>query len=185
MNLLIVVDMQKDFITGALGNDETKAVISNVCELIKKNIDENPELPVICTYDTHDKGYLDTQEGKKLPVPHCINGTDGWELDPEVEAAAAERKRPVLKDTFGAMNLPEEIKKIMIGMAAEGKKETIETITLCGVCTDICVISNAMLLKAFFPEIPIRVAADCCAGVTPASHANAIEAMKMCQIDIV
>lgn len=186
MNLLIVIDMQNDFITGALGNAETKAVVPKVCELINKNLKENDYKKIICTYDTHEENYLDTQEGKKLPVPHCIANTNGWRLDPAVQAAVCGYEVPILKDTFGGIFLPDEVKKLEMRLRLNSDKpEKIDTITLCGVCTDICVISNAMLLKAFFPEKNIQVAADCCAGVTPESHERALEAMKMCQIDIV
>lgn len=185
MDLLIVVDMQNDFIDGALGNDETKAIVPKVCKLIKKYEDKNPTMPVFCTYDTHEQDYLETQEGKKLPVPHCIWNTKGWELNMDVaDAIGIMAETPICKGTFGAIDLNFVITdELMIDNPA-GIKE-IETITLCGVCTDICVISNAMILKAFYPEAEIRVVSDCCAGVTPESHERALEAMKMCQIDIV
>ena len=133
---------------------------------------------VICTRDTHFADYLETSEGRKLPVEHCIEGTKGHALQDTIQKMAEKKQAVVMnKITFGAKNLPEEIEKL-----AGGVPEFIE---LVGLCTDICVISNAMLLKAFYPEVPISVDASACAGVTPQSHKNALEAMKMCQIDIV
>ena len=175
MKLLIVIDMQKDFTTGALGNPETAAVVGNVAEYITKFRNENKDGKLIATLDTHNEDYMNTQEGKKLPVPHCIRGTDGWMLEDAVENALGENCIKLEKITFGAVDLP----------FAVGRDENIEEIQLVGVCTDICVISNAMILKAAFPEVPIRIIADCCAGVTPDTHNNALEAMKMCQMEII
>lgn len=175
MKVLIVIDMQKDFTTGALGNLETAAVVGNVAEYITKFRNENKDGKLIATLDTHNEDYMNTQEGKKLPVPHCIRGTDGWMLEDAVENALGENCIKLEKITFGAVDLP----------FAVGRDENIEEIQLVGVCTDICVISNAMILKAAFPEVPIRIIADCCAGVTPDTHNNALEAMKMCQMEII
>jgi len=167
MNYLIVVDMQNDFIDGALGTKEAEAIVGKVKEKI-----EGFEGEVIFTRDTHFENYMDTQEGSKLPVPHCIKDSEGWQIRAELDAL---RKTPAIdKPTFGSIELMELIKK------AEP-----ESITLIGLCTDICVISNAMLIKAALPELPVTVDAACCAGVTPASHKNALEAMKMCQINII
>ena len=168
MKYLIIVDMQRDFIDGALGTKEAVAIVPYVKTLIK-----DFDGKVLFTKDTHSAGYLETAEGKKLPVAHCIKGTAGWELHPELEAL---RKTEVIeKLTFGSKELIELLKK----------ESNLESITLAGLCTDICVISNALLLKAYFPEIPISVEARGCAGVTPESHENALSAMKMCQIDII
>ncbi len=175
MKVLIVIDMQKDFTTGALGNPETAAVVGNVAEYITKFRNENKDGKLIATLDTHNEDYMNTQEGKKLPVPHCIRGTDGWMLEDAVENAIGENCIKLEKITFGAVDLP----------FAVGRDENIEEIQLVGVCTDICVISNAMILKAAFPEVPIKIIADCCAGVTPDTHNNALEAMKMCQMEII
>ena len=166
--LLIVVDMQKDFIDGALGTAEAQAVVGNV----KKKIEEYQAAgdEVIFTLDTHDEDYLETQEGKNLPVPHCIRGTDGWELDASLKEFQGKRFE---KNTFGSKQLAEFL--------AECDYESIE---LVGLCTDICVSSNALLIKAMTPETPISVDASCCAGVTPESHQNALNAMKMCHIAI-
>ncbi len=166
--LLVVVDMQKDFIDGALGTREAQKIVPFVIDEIK-NFDGD----VVFTFDTHSSIYLETKEGKKLPVEHCIKGTDGWKLDKTIEPLAL-GKKCFEKPTFGSVELAE---------FASGGDYT--DITLIGLCTDICVISNAMLLKAFLPEVNISVKASCCAGVTPESHENALSAMKMCQIDII
>lgn len=174
MKVLVVIDMQKDFTTGVLGNEQTAAVVAPVAEKIRE-FRKNPEDVIFATFDTHFENYMDTQEGKNLPVPHCIKGTDGWTLDNEVAEALGDEYTPIGKLTFGSVELPQRIK-------AAVNTDEIEEIQLIGVCTDICVISNAMILKAEFTEVPIRVFADCCAGVTPESHSNALNAMKMCQI---
>ncbi len=168
MKYLIVVDMQKDFIDGALGTKEAQAIVPNV----RKKIEEF-DGEVIFTRDTHHKDYLSTQEGRNLPVEHCIEGTAGWEIDKSLQPFC--KGLVVNKPTFGSMALAEEI----------WERGDAQEITLVGLCTDICVISNAMLLKAAMPEVPIIVDRACCAGVTPQSHENALEAMKMCQITIV
>lgn len=167
---LIVVDMQNDFIDGALGTAEAVAIVPAVKAKI-----ENFDGRVIFTRDTHFPGYLNTQEGANLPVEHCIKGTDGWQIRAELDVL---RKEPAVdKITFGSAELGEMLK-------AENEKQPIDNITLVGLCTDICVISNAMIIKAFLPEVPVEVDASCCAGVTPESHVNALNAMKMCQIKI-
>ncbi len=169
---LIVVDMQKDFVDGALGSKEACAIVPAAVRKIEAFDGE-----IFATFDTHFDNYMDTAEGKKLPVPHCIKGTEGWQLNKDIAAALAKKKyTPVEKLTFGSVDLPKLIKK-----AAGGEEFTLELI---GLCTDICVISNALLLKASFPEVPIAVDEKCCAGVTPAKHDAAIETMKSCQIDI-
>ena len=172
MKVLVVVDMQKDFTTGVLGNPETAAVVGPVAEKIRAFRESEPDGLIVATLDTHTEAYMETQEGKNLPVPHCIKGTDGWQLDAAVAEALGDNARLTEKVTFGAVHLPEVI----------GKEQDITEIQLIGVCTDICVISNAMILKAAFPEVPVVVYADCCAGVTPESHENALAAMRACQI---
>jgi len=167
MKILVVVDMQNDFIDGALGTPEAVSIVPYVKELI-----EGFDGKVLFTRDTHFPEYMDTQEGKNLPVPHCIKGTAGWEIRPELDAL---RKTDAIdKLTFGSSELPDILKK----------EENIESITFAGLCTDICVISNVMVTKAFFPEIPLIVDAMACAGVTPESHKNALAAVKMCQVTI-
>ena len=165
MNVLVVVDMQNDFIDGALGTKEAAAIVPRVAEKIR-----NFDGEVLYTRDTHGEDYLDTQEGKKLPVKHCLKGTTGWELCREL--AGIEGKR-FEKDGFGSRACAEYV--------AKGNYSCVE---LVGLCTDICVISNAVLIKSFTPEIPVLVNAACCAGVTPESHQNALNAMAMCQIEI-
>lgn len=166
--LLIVVDMQKDFIDGALGTLEAVSIVPNV----KKKIEEYQAAgdEVIFTLDTHEEDYLETQEGKNLPVKHCIRGTEGWELDSSLREFQGKRFE---KNTFGSAQLAEFV-----------SGNNYESIELVGLCTDICVISNALLIKAMTPETPISVDASCCAGVTPQSHENALNAMKMCHIAI-
>ena len=169
MKVLCVIDMQNDFIDGALGTKEAEAILENVkakIDLYRNNGDT-----VIFTRDTHTEEYMNTQEGKNLPVPHCIKNTEGWEISSEL---ITEGSVIIDKPTFGSYELTEHIATL----------SDVESIELIGLCTDICVISNAMLLKAKFTETPISVDSSCCAGVTPESHLNALSAMKMCQIEI-
>ena len=166
--ILVVVDMQNDFIDGALGTAEAVAIVPYVKSLI-----EGFDGRVFFTRDTHFENYMETEEGKNLPVPHCIKGTHGWQIRAELDALR--RTEAIDKLTFGSRDLVDVL-------AGEGE---IESITFVGLCTDICVISNAMLVKAFYPEIPLTVDARGCAGVTPESHVRALEAMKMCQIKVV
>ena len=169
--ILIVVDMQNDFIDGALGTPEAVSIIENVKRKIEGFDDE-----VIFTRDTHFDNYIDTQEGKNLPVPHCIKGTHGWQIREELDSL---RKTDAIdKLTFGSSALFESLRR-------ENEKEKIDEITLVGLCTDICVISNAIGIKAFLPEVEIVVDSACCAGVTPESHQRALDAMKMCQIKVI
>ena len=172
MNILVVVDMQNDFIDGALGTPEAVAIVPKV--MVKMM---NFDGLVLATRDTHGEDYLETQEGKNLPVKHCIKGTHGWEIKEEIQQLLI--SQPIDKPTFGSEALGNVLKDL------NNDVEPIDSITLVGLCTDICVISNAMLLKAFLPEVPIQVDASCCAGVTPESHAHALEAMKACQIEII
>lgn len=171
--ILVVVDMQKDFVDGALGTAEAVAIVPNVVKKINEFDGD-----IFVTYDTHFENYMDTSEGKNLPVPHCIKGTDGWKLDSYVyEALSKKEYTEVEKLTFGSTALPELIKNQV------GEEEF--TIELIGLCTDICVVSNALIFKANFPEIDIMVDKTCCAGVTPASHDAALTTMQMCQIKII
>lgn len=168
MKILVVVDMQKDFIDGALGTAEAVAIVPAVKALI-----ENFDGKVYFTRDTHFDNYMQTEEGKHLPVPHCIKDTEGWQIHPDLDALRT--TEPVNKLTFGSREL----------IALLANETDVESITLCGLCTDICVISNALLIKAYYPEIPLFVVENACAGVTPESHQNALSAMKMCQVEIV
>ena len=169
--LLIVVDMQKDFIDGALGTPEAQAIVDNVVDVIM----QYPKEDIFATRDTHPENYLETQEGRNLPVVHCVKGTPGWELDPRVQQALRGAEI-VDKPTFGSTVLAGKIAWI-------AEKEPIE-VTLVGLCTDICVVSNALLIKAFLPEVPVKVIASCCAGVTPESHQKALDTMRMCQVAV-
>lgn len=161
---LIVVDMQKDFIDGALGTKEAQAIVPAVIEKIRSRKQEGWE--IIYTRDTHGEDYLSTPEGKKLPVPHCIQGTPGWQIPSDIylEGCAC-----IDKPTFGFTGWTDY---------------SFDRIELIGLCTDICVVSNALLLKALFPLAEISVDPLCCAGVTPESHEAALKTMAMCQIDI-
>lgn len=171
--ILIVVDMQKDFVDGALGTKEAEAIVDRAAEKIK-NFDGR----IFATLDTHQSDYLETAEGRKLPVAHCMKGTEGWELNETIAGALAGKNyKTIEKITFGSTDLAEEIGKIL--------EEEEAQIELIGLCTDICVVSNALLLKAYFPETAISVDAGCCAGVTPKTHEAALETMKMCQIDVI
>lgn len=171
MKVLVVIDMQKDFVDGTLGTKEAEKIVPEAVKKIKEF-----KGTVLSTRDTHRSSYLKTQEGKNLPVPHCIEGSEGWEIVPEI--AELLKKEPINKPSFGSVELAETLRTM-------NEKEEIEDITLIGLCTDICVISNAMIIKAFLPETPIIVDASCCAGVTPASHKQALEAMKICQIKVI
>lgn len=161
---LVVVDMQKDFIDGALGTKEAVAIVDNVKKKIamyKENGDK-----IIFTRDTHQTNYMETNEGKHLPVEHCIEGTDGWKIGEGLEVEGA---LYINKPTFGYMNW---------------KDYDLEEVEIVGLCTDICVVSNALIIKATFPEIKVSVDASCCAGVTPESHMAALTTMKMCQVEV-
>lgn len=172
--ILVVVDMQNDFINGALGTKEAVEIVDNVVDKIK-----NHDGKIIATLDTHQRNYLETPEGKKLPVPHCIRMTNGWLLNEKVLNALSDKDYKILeKNTFSSTKLINEVCGI------EDENDSIE-IELVGLCTDICVVSNALLLKAYFPEVKITVDASCCAGVTPESHNAALTTMKMCQIDVI
>lgn len=170
MKVLVVVDMQKDFIDGALGTSEAVSIVENV----KKKIEDYRKkgYGVVFTRDTHGADYLNTQEGRNLAVEHCIENTSGWEISKELDTKDS---TIINKPSFGSLELPAHIKKAY---------ENLEEIEVIGLCTDICVISNAMILKAAFPETLVSVDASCCAGVTRESHRNSLEAMKMCQIRI-
>lgn len=172
-HILVVVDIQNDFVDGALGTSEALAIIDKAAEKIK-----NFEGDIFVTYDTHFAHYLSTSEGKKLPVEHCVKGTQGWELNKNIAEALKYKKfTAVEKITFGSTELPNLIK------ASVGNEDF--DITIIGLCTDICVVSNALILKANFPEKEIYVDASCCAGVTVDSHNAALTTMKMCQINII
>lgn len=179
----VIVDMQNDFVTGALGTAEAQAITPSLAAEARRAAGAGHAL--FFTLDTHEADYLSTREGKKLPVEHCLRGTEGWNLVPEVAAVAEEAdpacpaKVLVEKPTFGASELPAAVGKFLTE-----KDVSVEKFRVYGVCTDICVISNAMLLRAFFPETPIEILAGLCAGVSPESHATALKAMGACQFDV-
>ena len=168
MKLLIVIDMQNDFIDGSLGTKEAVAIVPNVAKKIEEA--RGAGEIVVFTRDTHQKNYLETQEGKNLPVLHCVEGTDGWQISSKLKVGTS---RIFNKPSFGSMELADYAASL----------DGLEEIELVGLCTGICVISNAFILKAKLPEVKISVDASCCACVTPESHKNALAAMKLCQIN--
>lgn len=180
MKFLLVIDMQNDFITGALGTPEAQAIVGNAAELIR-GFDGS----IIYTRDTHGEDYERTQEGRKLPVPHCLKDSDGWQICREIENLIKPSDLVLDKETFGAIDLPDAMRKIAAEQGQRADAQEPEEIHLAGLCTDICVISNAMICKAAFPEAAVYVHESCCAGVTPESHRTALDAMRACQIEIV
>ena len=170
-NILVVVDMQNDFIEGALGSQEARDILPYVKQLVK-----DFDGIVYFTRDTHEENYMDTREGRHLPVPHCIRNTEGWQIHPLLEELR--KTEAIDKPCFGSVELAHILSQ-------ENKKQPIDKVCFVGLCTDICVISNAMIVKSALPEIDIEVDASCCAGVTVQSHLNALEAMKMCQIAVI
>ena len=169
--MLIVIDMQNDFIDAALGTKEAVAIV----DAVKKKIWTYPARDIIATMDTHGENYMETQEGKYLPIPHCIKGTKGWEIRPDI-AELLKGAKIYEKPTFGSTALAADLKAL-------SEQEEIE-LELIGLCTDICVVSNALLLKAAMPEVKISVDPSCCAGVTPEKHMAALETMRSCQIQV-
>lgn len=169
--VLVVVDMQNDFITGSLGTKEAQAIVEKVCRKIQGFDGE-----VLFTLDTHGPDYLETQEGRLLPVAHCIKGTPGWELEPRVRALC--KTTPIEKPTFGSTGLADvlQVKHIYGG--------GLDEVVFVGLCTDICVVSNALLVKARLPEVPLTVDASCCAGVTPEAHQHALAVLRSCLITV-
>lgn len=170
--ILIVVDMQNDFINGALGTDEAVSILPKVIEKVKDYDGE-----ILFTRDTHKTDYLQTQEGKNLPIEHCIEETYGWQIQEDLKNTIEDSKQVFNKDTFGS-------KDLINRLIEENEIEKITEIELVGLCTDICVISNALSIKTFLPEVKISVDSSCCAGVTTESHNTALEAMKACQIEV-
>ena len=194
--ILVVVDMQNDFVDGALGTPEAQAIVPKVAHYIRTHVDKDTVL--IFTKDTHEANYMETQEGKHLPVAHCIKDTHGWELAPAIQEALYDVRgmyhpidncfhymhdHIVTKPSFGSIDL----QNLLYVLDDDDMEEPgdITEITLMGLCTGICVLSNAMLAKATLPEVPVRVVEECCACVTPDSHKTAIDAMRLCQIEII
>lgn len=169
--VLVVIDMQNDFITGSLGTKEAQAIVEKVCRKIQGFDGE-----VLFTLDTHGPDYLETQEGRLLPVAHCIKGTPGWELEPRVKALCG--TTPIEKPTFGSTGLADVLQaKYIYGGG-------LDEVVFVGLCTDICVVSNALLVKARLPEVPLTVDASCCAGVTPEAHQHALAVLRSCLINV-
>lgn len=174
MKVLVVVDMQNDFVDGAIGTKEAEAIVDDVVKKVKSFDGE-----IIFTQDTHGEDYMETQEGKKLPVKHTQKGTHGWEIVEPLNKLVKENNYKIVeKPNFGSPELAE-------GLYQLNEKEPIESIELIGICTDICVVSNAILIKAKLPEIPIIVDAKCCAGVTPEKHEAALDTLESCQVEVV
>lgn len=169
--VLVVIDMQNDFITGSLGTKEAQAIVEKVCEKIRGFDGE-----VLFTLDTHGPDYLETQEGRLLPVAHCIKGTPGWELEPRVKALC--RTTPIEKPAFGSTGLADVLQAKHIYGGG------LDEVVFVGLCTDICVVSNALLVKARLPEVPLTVDASCCAGVTPEAHQHALAVLRSCLINV-
>ena len=168
--VLIVIDVQNDFVTGSLGTPEAQAVVPNIVKKVEEY--RSRDDAIIFTVDTHYDNYLDTQEGKKLPVPHCIVGTPGYEIIPELHAEVSSLEKVYPKETFGyRWNI--------------GHWMCCYDVEIIGVCTDICVVTNALVLKTYYPDIEITVDASCCAGTTPERHKAALEVMKSCQINVI
>ncbi|MCD8010081.1 MAG: cysteine hydrolase [Lachnospiraceae bacterium] len=173
MKYLIIVDVQNDFVDGALGTAEAQEMLPRLLEKVRQF-----DGTLLVTKDTHGADYLETQEGRKLPVPHCIRGTDGWQLAPALRAIPAVREAKVYeKPCFGSTALAADL-------AAQDREGGVDSVELVGLCTDICVVSNALLLKAAMPEVLVSVDARCCAGVTPQAHEAALTVMESCQISV-
>lgn len=176
-NVLIAVDLQNDFVDGVLGTKEAQAIIQNASvKIMEATADENTM--VIVTKDTHHDNYMETEEGKNLPVPHCVKDTNGWQLNPQIEDALDASAYTALKETFGAASLTKILNSAQ-------KFYSIERIELIGLCTDICVLSNAVVAKTLVPNAHVVVDAACCAGVTPESHDTALNAMRAIQVEVV
>jgi len=180
IDMLIVVDMQRDFVSGCLGSAEARAIVPQVAARICRADEEGTQ--VVLTLDTHENDYMDTREGRFLPVPHCIRGTEGWALEPEIAKACKRGMISFEKPTFGSTALMHHVAALAGAKGyVNGKGMTVE---LCGVCTDICVVSNAMLIKAALPEADLIIDSALCAGVTPDKHEAALETMRSCQITV-
>lgn len=181
-DILVVVDMQNDFIDGSLGTEGAQKIVDKVVEKVA----DFSGKAVIFTKDTHDNKYLNTYEGKKLPVMHCIKGTQGWEISNKIKTCVDKYDTSIiLKDTFGTFILSDRIKAYQYskdGTYIDADKLIIEII---GLCTDICVVSNAIILKAAFPNSQIIVDASCCAGTTPENHEKALDVMRSCHITVI
>jgi len=180
MDILVVVDMQRDFVSGCLGSKEAQAIVPAVCARIRRAKEEGTQ--IVFTLDTHEADYMESREGRFLPVPHCIRGTEGWALEPDIAKECSRGMISFEKPTFGSTALMHHIAALAGAKGCvNGKGLSVE---LCGVCTDICVVSNAMLIKAALPEADLFVDSALCAGVTPDKHHAALETMRSCQITV-
>lgn len=177
MKIFVAIDPQKDFISGVLGSEEAKIAAHNLANRINE-VKQDPNCEIIYTTDAHDDNYLKTYEGTILPIPHCIYDTDGIMLEDEIDEALPQDCLEFEKHTFGTFKIGEDFMTFY-------DSRNIESIEVCGFCTDICVITNVLILRTYFPNIPIYVRADCCAGSTPLKHNAALEVMKSCQITII
>jgi nicotinamidase/pyrazinamidase len=176
MKILIVIDMQNDFVIGSLGTKQAELIVPKVAKKVA-SFAEDKNI-VVFTRDTHDLDYLNTFEGKNLPIEHCIKGTHGWQIVDQLKVYAEKSNAIIDKPTFGSFELLDFLEPLV-------KKDDVEEIEICGLCTDICVVANALLLRTKFPEMPIKVDATCCAGVTEESHNCALKTMQSCQIEVV
>ena len=183
MKVLVVIDMQKDFVDGALGSPEAQAIVPNVAAKVKQYA-EMEDAVILYTRDTHYDNYMETMEGQYLPVPHCIYGSEGWSIIPEVYVDNG-RTYVADKATFGYQHIAGMVARSCRNCFEPWETWEVESIEICGLCTDICVISNALILKANFIGVPITVDSSCCAGVTPEKHEAALEVMRSCQIDVI
>ena len=188
--ILVVVDMQKDFIDGSLGTKEAVAITDNVLQKVNtynEYEEKNPNTTkIFATRDTHDYDYMETQEGKNLPIEHCIAGTPGWQIDSNLMTVLNEANAEIIdKPSFGSVILAERIRELVAIYSRQNGNTNHVTIEFVGLCTDICVVSNVLMTKAFLPEIKIIVDSSCCAGVTPEKHLAALETMRSCQVEII
>jgi nicotinamidase-related amidase len=185
MKVIVIVDMQNDFITGSLGSPEAVEVKNKMIKYLREQDYDNTK--VIFTMDTHDKDYLESYEGKKLPIPHCIFDTEGWKINEELyEIVPADNRDTQFKQTFGSLDLTETVMDAIIeAYLYNDTKEFIDEIEIVGVCTDICVVSNALILRAYYPNTKIKVISELCAGTSKEAHNAALTVMNSCQIDIV
>ena len=195
MKAIVIIDMQNDFVTGPLGSPEAQAIVPTICKRVVEIAEGCEEAPlVLFTKDTHYEDYLNTQEGKNLPIPHCIINTPGWSIVKDISSTIDYSNRlfrsystptiikgRIWKETFGSVKLAELIRHFNY----QKEESVIDEVIFMGVCTDICVVSNALLTKAYNPELLITVDASCCAGVTPEKHVAALETMKSCQINVI
>lgn len=185
MKVIVVVDMQNDFITGSLGSPEAVEAKDKIIRYLREQDYDNTK--VIFTMDTHHKDYLESYEGKKLPIPHCIVDTEGWKINKELyDSVPFDSKETQFKQTFGSLDLTETVMDTILNAYLKSNTENfLDEIEIIGVCTDICVISNALILRAYYPNTKIKVISELCAGTSKEAHNAALTVMNSCQIDII